>query len=445
MNKKEAQQRIEELLAEIRSILLREKARNEGDCSSWSRNRDMPLEDILLCTLGKKGLSTTMEIGQYFEKMERKEQTVSKQAYLQQRQKLNPEVFTILNRNYLRRFYSGGEGCMWRGYLVMATDGSSGEIPNSKENRHSYGESESKNGKEVVARANISALHDVFNRFILDVGIHKNGSDEIAEAKAHISGLKEIIGDRPVLIMYDRNYASLEFMDFLEKAGVNYLIRLRSSDYKAERAGMKQADEEAELMCTKLRLNALKQKSPQRARELEEEGAIRVRIVETVFANGEKTALVTNLREGTSGDIRRLYRKRWSIEKKFHTLKNKMKFESVTGKASIYVRQDFLAQTLVFNIIQDLIMEAERGAVRKAKRKRYKYAVRINENIAIGLFKERFIRLMAADDGHLNDGLFRELIADMQDNIVPVRMELKSTPRKWNRANKYKCNLKPSF
>jgi parvulin-like peptidyl-prolyl isomerase len=60
-NKKVSQQRIEELLAEISSI--------------------------------------------------RKEQTASKQAYLQQRQKLNPEVFTILNRNYLRRFYSGMENC----------------------------------------------------------------------------------------------------------------------------------------------------------------------------------------------------------------------------------------------------------------------------------------------------------------------------------------------
>jgi hypothetical protein len=245
--------------------------------------------------------------------------------------------------------------------------------------------------------------------------------------------------------MFDRNYASLEFMDFLEKAGIKYLIRLRSVDYKEERAGMKQADEEMELMCTKLRLNALKHKSPQRAQELEGERSIRVRIVETVFANGERAALVTNLREGTGGDIRRLYRKRWSIEKKFHTLKNKLKFESVTGKASIYVKQDFWAQTLVYNIIQDLIMEAERGVAKEAKRKGYKYEMRINENIAIGIFKERFLRLMGARDGNFNEGMFRELIADMQNNIVPVRREMKSTPRKWNRANKYKCNLKPSF
>jgi hypothetical protein len=45
-----------------------------------------------------------------------------------------------------------------------------------------------------------------------------------------------------------------------------------------------------------------------------------------------------------------------------------MKFESVTGKASIYVEQDFWAQVLVFNVVQDLLS----GAEEKLKRKGYR-------------------------------------------------------------------------
>ena len=195
---------------------------------------------------------------------------------------------------------------------------------------------------------------------------------------------------------------------------------------------------------TKARLRAIKAKRPERALELAQSKSSPVRIVKIKFDNGEKTAFVTNLREGTSGDIQRLYRKRWSIEKKFHTLKNKLKFESVTGKASIYVQQDFWAQVLVFNIVQDLICMAEKRAVRKAKKKQLKYAIRINENIAIGLFKKQFIRLILEEDDQMKGSLFRQLIADMERNIVPVR-KLKSAPRKWNYFNKYKCNLKPSF
>ena len=403
----------------------------------------MPLEDMLMCTLAKKGLSTTMEVRHYFQAADKMEQTVSKQDYLRQRQKLNPKVFKILSQGYLKQFYDRQEAKEWHGYLVLAIDGSRAEIPNSEENRKTYGESINKYGKQV-ARANISALHDVFNRFILDIGIHHYCDSEIAEAKMHIEALRAIVEERPVLIMFDRNYASLEFMDFLEKAGVKYLIRLHGKDFKSEREAMQSADEEVQLQCTKPRLRSLKAKSPQRAQELEQQQSIRVRILKTKIDNGEQAAFATNLREGTGNEIKRLYRKRWSIEQKYHTLKNKLKFESVTGKASIYVPQDFWAQMLVYNMVQDLIASAEHRAVKKAKKKQLKYEIRINENIAIGLFKERFILLMMEENDSRKDTIFRQLIADIERNIVPIR-KLKSSPRKWKYFNKYKCNQKPTF
>jgi len=384
-----------------------------------------------------------MEVRQYFQAVEKVEKTVSKQDYLKQRRKLNPQVFKILSRDYLKHFYGVQGGKEWQGYLVMAVDGSRAEIPNSEENRQVYGESVNKYGK-AVARANISALHDVFNRFILDIGVHNYRDSEIGEAVAHLQALKEIVGEKPVLIMFDRNYASLEFMDLLERTGVKYLIRLHKDDYKAERDAMTKADEEVELIHTNTRLRHIREKSPERARELAGKRASRVRIVNVVFDNGEQAAFATNLREGTAREIKQLYRKRWSIEQKYHTLKNKLKFESVTGKASIYVEQDFWAQLLIFNMVQDLISVAERGAVKMAKKKRLKYPIRINENIAIGLFKEQFIRLIIEEDDERKEEMFRRLMAEMERNIVPVR-KLKSSPRKWKYFNKYKCNLKPSF
>ena len=281
----------------------------------------MPLEDILMCTLAKKGLTTTMEVRHYFQAVEKVERTVSKQDYLRRRQKLNPQVFKTLSRNYLKRYYGGQEAKEWNGYLVMAVDGSRAEIPNSEENRKEYGESVNKYGK-AEARANISALHDVFNRFILDIGIHNYRDGEIEEAKAHLDALKEIAGERPVLIMFDRNYASLEFMDTLERAGVKYLIRLHEKDYKAERARMEGEDEEVELIHTNTRLSHIRKKSPRRAQELAQKRTSRTRIVNVAFDNGEKAAFATNLVEGTAGEIKGLYKKRWSIEQKYHSLKN---------------------------------------------------------------------------------------------------------------------------
>jgi len=443
MSEDETRLRIKDLFEEIHNKDIIGAARLDGDINSWSRQRNMPLGDILTCTLAKKGLSTTIEIRQYFQSTDKVEQTVSKQDYFKQRQKLNPEVFRTLNRNYLKRFYGGHEAKGWHGHLVMAVDGSRAEIPNSEENRQFYGESINKYGKQV-ARANISALHDVFNRFILDIGIHNYRDNEIEEAKAHIRILKETVGDRSVLIMFDRNYASLEFVDYLEKSGLKYLIRLHTGDYKAERAAMESEDDEVLLGFTNTRLAHLKQKSPERARELAEQKSATVRILETILSNGEQAAFMTNLKEGTPTEIKQLYRKRWSIEQKYHTLKNKLKFESVTGKASIYVAQDFWAQMLVFNIVQDLILSAERRAAKNAKKKRLKYEIRINENIAIGLFKEQFIKLIMEENDNIKDAMFKRLLSDMERYIVPVR-NMKSSPRKRRYFNKYKCNQKPSF
>ena len=44
--------RIRELYKEICSELIKKAARSEGDESSWTRQRIMPLSDILTCILG---------------------------------------------------------------------------------------------------------------------------------------------------------------------------------------------------------------------------------------------------------------------------------------------------------------------------------------------------------------------------------------------------------
>ena len=101
--------RIKELFWEIRGKEIKTAARNRGDLSSWTRERSMPLHDILACTLGEKGLSGVMEVRQYFEAAGKMEEAVSKQDYFKQRRKLNPEVFRVLNRHYLQRYYAGEE------------------------------------------------------------------------------------------------------------------------------------------------------------------------------------------------------------------------------------------------------------------------------------------------------------------------------------------------
>jgi hypothetical protein len=290
----------------------------------------------------------------------------------------------------------------------------------------------------------MSALCDLYNGFIIDIDVCRYNTSEIEMAKTHIEPLKGIVQDRPVILIYDRGYASLEFINYLEKCGIKYLIRVPQGHYKAELNEMEGNDCEVALLHTSDRLRSLKSTNPERYSELKDEESTVTRIIKASLPNGEPIILMTNLKEHSAEALKALYKERWEIEKKFHTLKNKMKFESSTGDNSIYVKQDFWAQSLVYNLVQDIKSLAQIDASKEAEEKKYVHPVRINENIAIGLFKDRLIGLMLEEDGRLRGEMFNQLIYDMKKNVLPVR-DLKSKPRKWNKSNKYKCNLKPSF
>ena len=115
-------------------------ARQNGN-HAFSRKRKMPLKDMLLCCLSKKGLTTTFELRNYFKEKGDLSMQLSVQGYLQQRKRLNPEIFPYLNRKYLMDFYRSDEPRLWKGYLLIAIDGSKAEVPNSKDNREAFGNS----------------------------------------------------------------------------------------------------------------------------------------------------------------------------------------------------------------------------------------------------------------------------------------------------------------
>ena len=256
----------------------------------------MPLEDILLCCLAKKGLTAVMELLSYARRKGAAQMAISKQGYLKQRKNLNPEVFTCLNHCYLEDFYSSGEAGTWNGYLLPAADGSKAEIPNSAGNKKTFGCARNQNTKEGVARALVSGL----------------------------------------------------------------------------------------------------------------------------------------------------YFKRWGIETKYNTLKNKIKFESVTGNAPIYVYQDFYAQVLAYNMVQDIRRCADTSTGEAGRQKGLKHPVKTNENIAIGLFKERMVKIILEGDHYRQALMLSQLQKDMEKHVVPER-EVPGRERKKNKANKYCINQKYSF
>lgn len=419
-------------------------ARKNGT-NTFSRKRKMPLKDMLLCCLSKKGLTTAVELRNYFKNKGGLSMRLSVQGYLQQRKRLNPEIFPYLNCRYLMDFYHSGEPKLWKGYLLAAIDGSKAEVPNSKENRETFGSSGNQHSKTGQVRALVSGMYDILNHFYLDIEVDHISVSENELAKRNIKHLGEMGIRQPVLAVFDRGYPSIEFIDFLETEGIHYLIRLSSNDYKAERNQMQSEDEEVILRHSSARLQKIRQKHPERYEHMKKKEKTTVRISRSTLPSGNELALATDLPDTVATkDLTDLYYQRWEIEKKYHTLKNKMKFESVTGKASMYVYQDFWAQVLVYNMVQDIRNSADGEAEAAGRKNGSKYPMHTNENMAIGLFKEAMLKILLEPEEKRRLKKLGELQEEMERYVLPIR-ELPGKERRKNISNKYKNNQKNSF
>lgn len=437
-------ERIQKLSEKLSDPALAERARKINS-NTFSRNRKMPLKDILLCCLSKKGLTTTLELRNYFIQKDVPSMKMSKQGYLQQRKRLNPEVFSYLNDEYMADFYHSSEPRLWNGFLLLAIDGSKAEVPNSPENRERFGKSNNQHSELGQVRVLVSGMYDILNHFYLDIEISHISTSETEIAKKNLHHLTHIDIKQPVLAIFDRGYPSMEFIDFLETEKINYLFRISSNDYKFERRNMKSTDETVILRHTYQRLEKIRKKHPERLERMKEKGYTNTRIMTSMLPSGNELALMTNLPfEFSQKQLEDLYYQRWEIEKKYHTLKNKMKFESVTGKSTIYVDQDFRAQVLVYNILQDIRKEADEEVSVRGRKKGSKHPMHTNENIAIGLFKEQMIKLILEKNAVRRGQLLFKLQTEMEEYILPQR-NLPGKERKKNLSNKYKNNQKNSF
>ena len=419
-------------------------ARKDGH-NTFSRKRKMPLKDMLLCCLSKKGLTTAFELRNFFKDKGELPMALSVQGYLQQRKRLNPEIFPYLNRRYLMDFYHSEEPKLWKGYLLAAVDGSKAEVPNSKENRETFGNSGNQHSKTGQVRALVSGIYDILNHFYLDIEIEHISVSEIELAKRNLKHLRELEIRQPVLAVFDRGYPSIEFIDFLEMEGIHYLIRLSSNDYKAERGRMQSEDGKVILKHSSARLQKIRQKHPERYERMKRKGETTVRVSKSTLPSGNELVLMTNLPDTIAAEeLADLYYQRWEIEKKYHTLKNKMKFESVTGKASVYVYQDFWSQILVYNMIQDIRNSADEEAAETGRKSGNKYLMHTNENIAIGLFKEDMLKILLEPEEKKRIKKLNELQEEMERYVLPLR-ELPGKERRKNISNKYKNNQKSSY
>lgn len=387
--------------------------------SHFTRNRKLPLHRLLLSILSRKGRTLTMEIRSFIKSIKSKI-SISKPGYLKQRQKLNPEVFLELSDFHVRNFYKDTTMVQrLKGYLILAVDGSSVNVPNTVQNVELYGNASHKNAKPQ-AQLGISCLFDVLNKMIIDCTINKWKFSERNQALLHIDKCNSITGEKPRIVIFDRGYPSGEFFIDLMERNESFLIRIGATVFKKEQLAMTTDDEYVNIMFDKSRLSPHKGRST--ADKLAKTGSIPLRFVRFELDNGSMEYLATNLpmEEFNTSEIVYLYRLRWEIETAYDVLKNKLFIENFTGTKPIMIEQDIYATVYLCNVMHDILLDAKLEFNIKNHQK-YKYKMEINKNIAIGIMKEELIRFILEEDKGRKKEMFDEIIVEISNNILPVR------------------------
>lgn len=427
---------LSKIRSKIQSKELKEKWRKS--ITDFTRKRKMDFEKLIHYILNKKGLSTNMEINNFFNKIN-EDTDMSAQALLDQRLKLKPEVFVELNEDYLKGFYSEyreSDVKNYKGYILKAIDGTDFEIPNTEKSKDAFGRVKAKEG-ESIPRTSVSMCYDVLNGYIIDVIPEKYRYNEIYMAKRHMRKDQKITENYNSIYIMDRNYVSFDFLAFLQKSDIKFLSRLNLGYYIKETESMKTKDEIVEIAHTKERMKR-KNFEDEETREYAKENKIEVRILKYVLKTGEEEYLITNLKEFSHEELFGIYGKRWNIETLYNSLKNKLQIEKFTSSKEEIIKQDIYASTLLYNMVQTMKNEAKEDI----EQKNYKHEMKINENISIGLFKNEMIYIMLEDDDKKRLKRYDKLCKKILKYKIPIRKDrqykIQWRPDNQNSYNKLK-------
>lgn len=323
--------------AYIRSEEVRELCRKKS--SDFTRIYKFPWFDILLYIIFRCKECVTTELSNYYAGIGWSENRVSRQAAFKALKKLNPRVFDPLIHKFTELFYKSTLVKTFRGYLLLAVDGTTLNLTAGKLSLERFGFGRSFHVKTEMdakkATSRSSAIYDVTNGIILDFMMKRYKDPEIPLAVGQLARIIQYIRGRTAIFLADRNYGSVEVFSILEGYGMKYCIRGKSNFFKRYMEKMSSNDEWINVHIDKAWKKRLKY--DQSRQRFEKDPWIRIRVVKYQYTYYTKKGIpittdliyFTNLSEDefSSSDIVSLYVKRWQIEVSYKTLKTDYEWE----------------------------------------------------------------------------------------------------------------------
>ncbi len=336
--------------------------------------------------------SVQRELNKFFQKVYNDEfipQVISKSAFTHARAKLRHEAFIRMNQIVVDAFYANANYKTWKGFRVLAIDGSSLILPRHPSVVKEFGMSKfgplaKKEGGRSRSIARISLLHDVLNGITLNAEIDsfKVGERELGRRLwPHIKPRKD-------LLLLDRGYPSFSLFFELNQLGIDYCVRM-TDDWYTEINKMAN-DKDTDKIVTFKIVN-----KNDRTRLIEKYGdkelEVTCRLIITMLPNGDRVVMCTSLLDEklySYENFYEVYHSRWGIEEKLKLYKCRIGMEIFSGKTANAIRQDFFAKIFMATVAAVMQFPVQEQVKKPSSHKSKKHLYQINTTNAVAKIKE---------------------------------------------------------
>ena len=398
----------------------------------FTRKRKLPLKQVLKCVLSMTGKSLRGELMDYFN-LSLKMPTVS--ALVQQRNKINYTAFEALFHSFTE---SVDERSIYKGYRLLAVDGSDLHTPTNKDEKSSF--YEGTNGQKPYNLFHLNALYDLRRRIYVDAVVQ--GRKHENEHRAFVTMVDRDNCSIPTIYIADRGYESYNNMAHVIEKGQKFLIRVKDLISNSILSGLQLPDSNefdisACVGLTRKQTNEVKQSNlklvshtqkfdylPKTSKKSIPMAPyyISFRIVRFKLTEDTYEVLLTNLTEEefSASEVKDLYAMRWGIETSFRDLKYSLALSYFHSKKTEHILQEIFARLTMYNFAELITSHVV------VKQKNRKYPYRINFAAAVHICRNFFLKNISPSD--IEALLLMHLLPVRQRSANPRRGSPRAAP-----------------
>ena len=304
-------------------------------CTDFTRKRNMNFYSLIYYFIFRNKKTTNSELTWFYSSICEFEKRISKQALNKAVRKMNPNVFIYLIHIFSKIYYSSQLPKDYRGYYLIAEDGTYVEIPYNVYNAYDFQFCLGKHVHDIFdvkkIQSKAGGLYDVMNGLFVDFSMKPAPYSETPLAFEHLYRTQKIFEGKKVIYLADRYYGSAEIISHLEYLNYNYIIRGKKYFYKKQVALMKSDDEWIRIRVIKKIFKYINQKGEECKEEL------------IYFTNLDSQQFSTE-------EILQLYSMRWDIEVSYKTLKTTLELERFISEDGDAARNCVYGKVLFHNI-----------------------------------------------------------------------------------------------